>query len=84
MSVTLNAYSGMQAAVRTWRQHRERARLHAERRKIHAAVDKNFAKLCDLKCQALKTTGVFRTEHENLEQAIVFLAYAREDYRDEP
>jgi hypothetical protein len=83
MSMSLSAYSGMQLAVRTWRQHRASARVYAERRAIREALGKNFAALCDTKCRALKSTGVFRTEHENLEQAIVHLAYALEDYRDE-
>ena len=82
MSMSLNAYSGMQLAVRTWRQHRETARLHTERRRIFEALGKCFAVLVDTKCRALKSTGVFRTEHENLEAAIVHLAYAIEDYRD--
>jgi hypothetical protein len=82
MSTSLSVYSGVQLAVRTWRQHRECARVHAERRAIRKALGKSLAELVDMKCRALKSTGVFRTEHENLEQAIVHLAYALEDYRD--
>jgi hypothetical protein len=82
MSTSLSIYSGVQLAARTWRQHRQSARVHAERRAIHEALCKSFAVLVDTKCRALKSTGVFRTEHENLEQAIVHLAYAIEDYRD--
>ncbi len=82
MSMTLSAYSGMHLAVRTWRQYRESARIHAERRRIWATLGDVFAKLVDTKARALKSTGVFATEHEHLEAAIVNLAYALDDYRD--
>ncbi len=82
MSMSLSVYSGVKLAVRTWRQHRETARIHSARRKTREAVTKNYVALCDIKCHALKSTGVFLTEHSNLEAAIVNLAYAMEDYRD--
>lgn len=82
LSAYMSAYSGMQLVARTWRQHREMARVHAERRKIWMALGKSFGELVDTKARALKSTGVFATEHEHLEAAIVSLAYALDDYRD--
>jgi hypothetical protein len=82
MSISLNTYGGMRLAVRTWRQHRRDARIYAARRRICADLGKSFAALCDMKCYAMKKTGVFKTDHEHLEAAIVALARALEDYRD--
>jgi hypothetical protein len=68
--------------IDTWRRMRNAARLRDERKRIHADLKRSYVALVDIKARALKSTGVFGTEHENLEQVIVSLAYALEDYRD--
>jgi hypothetical protein len=69
-------------ALETWRRLRWSAYLRNERRQIRGDLIKSYEDLIDAKARALKTTGVFKTEHESLEAAIVHLAYAIEDYRD--
>ena len=83
MSTSMTVYGGMQLVARTWRQHRESARVHAERKRIRDTLRKSFSELVDTKARALKSTGVFATEHQHLEAAIVSLGYALDDYRDE-
>jgi len=75
-------YSRVELCIRTWQQHSNTARLRAERRRIHKQLRKHFDNLVETKSHALKATGVFGTEHEHLETAIVSLAYALDDYRD--
>ena len=75
-------YNRVQLCAATWRHDKECVRVRAERRRVRDELRKSFEALCDLKCRALKKTGVFGTEHENLEAAIVQLAHALDDYRD--
>ena len=72
----------MTLCLETWQRLREHARLRTERRRINIDLRGNYNALIDIKARAMKSTGVFATEHENLESAIVHLAYAIEDYRD--
>jgi hypothetical protein len=55
--------------------------LHAERKRVRDTLRNHYDALVDTKARAMKTTGVFATEHEHLEAAIVSLAYALDDYR---
>jgi len=72
----------LRLTMQTWRRFRWSARLRSERRRIHNELSRYYAGLVDIKARALKTTGVFKTEHDNLEKVIVQLAYTLEDYRD--
>ena len=80
--VPSGAYAQMGLVVQMWRRLREHTRIRAERRQIRYTLRRNYEALCETKCRALKTTGVFATQHEHLEAAIVQLAYALDDYRD--
>jgi hypothetical protein len=82
MSTIMTIYGGMQLVARTWRQYREMARVHTERKRIRDTLLNHYEALVETKARAMKTTGVFATEHEHLEAAIVSLAYALDDYRD--
>jgi hypothetical protein len=79
---TMTIYGRFALCVATWRHHSEYARLVAERRRIGREVRKVFETLCDTKCRALKATGVRGTEHRNLEEALLHLARALDDYND--
>ena len=72
----------LRVTMNTWRRLRAAARIRTERKRVKNMLRKHYDGLIDAKSYALKLTGVFATEHENLEKAIVNLAYALEDYRD--
>jgi hypothetical protein len=75
-------YAHLVLTVEAWRRLRSAARLRVMRKRIRNTLRKHHDGLVDTKALALKQTGVFMTQHENLEAAIVNLAYALEDYRD--
>lgn len=78
----LTLYGRFALCVATWRHHGEHARIVAERRRIGGELRKAFDTLCDTKCRALKATGVCGTEHRNLEESLLHLARALDDYND--